>query len=120
MLAWSQSLGELLLNGELIGDGYSGHGQGVNNPNMQGVPDLGPIPRGNWGIGDPEDSPNTGPYSIPLYPHPDTQTFGRSEFRIHGDSREHPGQASRGCIILPSPVRERIIASGEKVLTVVT
>jgi hypothetical protein len=124
LLSWSQSFGEMRLNGDLLGEGYSGHGMGVNKPSLQAEPSIGPIPRGNWGIGEPFDSPHTGPYTIPLYPHPDTQTFARDRgsFRIHGDSKEYPGAqaASLGCIILPRSVREKIAASGEKVLLVVT
>ena len=38
---------------------------------------------------------------MPLIPSPTNEMFGRSEFLIHGDSLEHPGAASEGCIILP-------------------
>jgi hypothetical protein len=45
--------------------------------------------------------------------------FGRTGFLIHGDSLQHPGRASNGCIILPRPIRDRIAASGDDQLTVV-
>jgi hypothetical protein len=48
-----------------------------------------------------------------------TETFGRSEFRIHGDSIAHPGMASHGCIILPRAVRDAIWRSGDRALEVV-
>ena len=33
--------------------GYSGHGEGKNNPAMQKVPNVGPIPVGKYTIGQP-------------------------------------------------------------------
>jgi hypothetical protein len=46
-MSWTykQSTGELDHNGAAIGAGYSGHGAGLNNPAMQNVHDVGPIPR---------------------------------------------------------------------------
>lgn len=41
-------------------------------------------------------------------------------FRIHGDSIRAPGTASHGCIILPRAIRDRIWASGDRALQVVT
>jgi len=108
MVTWSQSKGVLTKNGEYWGRGYSGHGAGVNNPAMQQVRDIGPIPQGVYAIDHPYDSPNTGPFTLPLTAKNIDLCFGRSDFRIHGDSKEHPGQASHGCIILPRDVRERI------------
>jgi hypothetical protein len=52
-------------------------------------------------------------------PDPGTETFGRGEFRIHGDSIAHPGTASHGCIILPRAVRDAIWRSGDRALEVV-
>ena len=49
---------------------------------------------------------------------PFTNTFGRSLFRIHGDSIEHPGDASDGCVILPLTLRKLIAMSSERLLTV--
>jgi hypothetical protein len=37
---------------------------------------------------------------------------------MHGDSKEHPGCASQGCIILPRPVREQVWHSGDRELEV--
>lgn len=108
MLTWSQSRGELSQNGDFWGKGYSGHGDGVNNPAMQRIPDVGPIPQGTYKILPPTDSPRTGPFTLPLIAVNIDLCFGRSDFRIHGDSKDHPGQASHGCIILPRDVRERI------------
>lgn len=110
MLTYSQTTGRLTdERGELWGVGYSGHGAaGKNNPLMQQVPDVGPLPQGWWKAGTPGDSPHTGPYTIPLEPVNGTQTFGRTGFKIHGDSKGFPGTASHGCLIFPRAVRERV------------
>ena len=118
MLEYVTHSGALALNGKVIGAGYSGHEWGKNNPAACDVPGIGPIPPGKWGLVAVRDSANTGPYTIILEPRPDTDTKGRSAFRIHGDNIKHPGTASHGCIILPRSVRERIWKSDERILTV--
>jgi hypothetical protein len=54
-----------------------------------------------------------------LTPANGTHNYGRSGFLIHGDSIEHPGQASNGCIIERLPVRNQISSSGDRILEVV-
>lgn len=122
MTAWryDQSSGDLRdPSGHFVCRGYSGHGAGKNNPARQHERAVGPIPRGRWKIGAPYDSKNVGPYALTLTPCAGTEVFGRSAFRIHGDSKRAPGTASHGCIILPRPVRERIWASGVHEIEVV-
>lgn len=119
MFIYSQSTGVLTRDGRHFGTGYSGHGTAKNKPDRQRERAVGPIPRGDWIIGGNRTSPNTGPLTITLEPAPDTDVFGRSLFRIHGDSIANPGTASNGCIILPRQVREAIIRSGDKSLRVV-
>src|SRR5689334_15812598 len=100
MSGWTyiQRTGELVHDGMVHCTGYSGHGEGKNNPAMQAVRDVGPIPCGRWSIeGPPIDTAVHGPFVLHLEPEPGTDTFGRSGFLIHGDSREHPGEASHGC-----------------------
>ena len=46
-------------------------------------------------------------------------THGRSGLLMHGDSKEHPGSASHGCVILPRSVREEVWQSGDRDLEVV-
>ncbi len=111
---WDQSAGTLSHNGKAVGKGYAGHGEGKNNPAMQDVRSVGPIPAGLWRMVSVKDSPKTGQFTIVLMPEPGTDTRGRSEFRIHGDSRKAPGTASEGCIILNRTIRETIWASREK------
>lgn len=104
----------------IVGRGYAGHGEGVNNPDLQHVPNIGPIPRGRWTIGAPYDSKRVGPFALPLAPYDDTETFGRSAFLIHGDRKTGPAQsASEGCIVLSRELREEIHESSDTDLEVV-
>ncbi|HYA97988.1 MAG TPA: tlde1 domain-containing protein [Methylomirabilota bacterium] len=120
MWTYVQKSGALLHDGELVGSGYSGFGEGKNNPAMQAVHDVGPIPRGRWKIvGPPADTRTHGPCVLRLLPYPDTNTFGRCGFLMHGDSVESPGCASHGCIIMPRTVREQVWASGDREMDVV-
>lgn len=119
MWVYDQSTGELKRNGVFVARGYSGAGIGKNNPDLQTKVATGPIPRGRWSIGQPRNSPNVGPFAMPLTPILNTNAFGRTAFMIHGDSAKKPGTASRGCIILPRNVRELIWNSGDHVLEVV-
>jgi type VI secretion system (T6SS) effector TldE1-like protein len=119
---FDQSNGELRLNGILLGTGYSGHDLGKNNPAMQNDPGLGPIPAGFWDInGPPQDTKTHGPCTLRLEPRRGTETFGRAGFLIHGDSLEHPGQGSQGCIALsPRQKRSYIWQSGDTRLLVIS
>lgn len=122
MWTYEQRTGRLIApNGELSAVGYSGHGQGLNNPAMEHVEKVGPIPAGQWIIGSPYDSDKTGPFTLPLYPDTATATFGRSGFKIHGDSIAEAGeeQASEGCIVLSHAARVQISDSGDSRLLVV-
>lgn len=101
--------------------GYSGAGhtyaEGRNNPNMQHVVAVGPIPVGFYAIGMPHYSSNTGPYTMNLDPLPPTDTHGRSLFRIHGNNSTD--DASHGCIILPPTARRAVWDSGDHTLEVI-
>jgi hypothetical protein len=125
MWRWDQSAGELSRDGKFVSRGYSGHGRGKNNPALQGVVGVGPIPAGRWRIGAPYDSDRVGRYALRLEavdakPGDDVEErTGRGAFRIHGDSVSAPGTASHGCIILPRAVREAIWKSGDRDLEVV-
>jgi hypothetical protein len=85
--AWTyaQETGELQQDGKHVSTGYSGASEGKNNPAMENVPNVGPIPRGDWTIaGPPVDSKDHGPYVLKLNPAPSTETHGRSGFLMHG------------------------------------
>ena len=122
-LAWaySQTTGELQQDGKHVAKGYSGFGPGKNNPEMEQVHNVGPISAGDWKIvGPPVNTEAHGPFVLRLEPAPETQTFGRAGFLVHGDSKEFPGSASQGCVILPRSVREQVWNSGDADLKVVT
>src|ERR1022692_2365841 len=63
-------------------------------------------------VGPPVNTTDHGPYVLTLKPAPDTLTFGRGGFLLHGDSKESPGCASHGCVISPLELRERARQSG--------
>jgi len=116
---YRQRTGELFHGIEHIATGYSGSAQGKNNPDMEAVHNIGPIPRGYWTIGKVLDGQATSPHSIPLYPFPTTNTFGRQLFFMHGDQLQHPGEASHGCLVLDAFTRGRLAESSDKVLQVI-
>ena len=47
---YAQRTGDLQQDGKQVSAGYSGANEGKNNPAMEDVPDVGPIPRGDWTI----------------------------------------------------------------------
>ena len=124
MLIYSISTGELtnLQNGvtSKICDGYSGLLECKNRASACTVKGRGPIPPGHYQIGIAFTSVESGPICMPLAPEEGTETFGRGGFEMHGDSREHPGQASHGCIILPPWARTMISKMVDRELLVVT
>jgi RHS repeat-associated protein len=113
--ACSQSTGQMTCVNDQTGQiyynetGYSGTGAGRNNPDMQDIPNTGPIPRGSWQMGSPYDSPNTGRNTITLTPLQGNECFDTerdcNSFRVHGNNARN--DASLGCIILP-PNRTQI------------
>lgn len=112
---------------KLLGIGYSGHGAGTNNPEMQEVKadpadpnsPAGPLPCGMYTIGTLRDSARTGRDIMDLKPDADNEMFGRGDFECHGDSVVHPHQASHGCIIQLHSVRLEINKSTDRRLKVV-
>lgn len=102
-----------------LGPGYSGHAEGLNNPDMQADKDTGPIPRGRCTIGGFHSEPVFGPVVARLYPAEDNEMFGRSGFLIHGDNAAEDFTGSHGCIVLPREVREAIADSMDTWLEVV-
>ncbi|WP_160172464.1 tlde1 domain-containing protein [Caballeronia sordidicola] len=105
-----------------IATGYSGAGTPKNNPDMQCVSELGPIPQGYYDIGDPVTiaaGAHEIPYAVPLTPAKGTDTCKRTGFYFHGESRTSPQWASAGCIIVGLDIRKKIVQSGDRVLHVV-
>lgn len=119
---WSQT-GRMYRDGELFAIGYAGRYGGKNNPAMQNVHEIGPLPVGIYRIGDAYNHPHLGPLTMNLTPDAANEMFGRSDFRIHGDYIGDLGQlASKGCIVLNHGYRAAIAdaaAHGERLLEVV-
>lgn len=126
--AWtySQATGQLFdVSGLVVSRGYSGKARGRNNPALEGVAGIGPIPTGLWRMQSIYNSGSVGPRAIVLWaedgtPDDHEARTGRSGFRVHGDKVGAPGMASRGCIILPRAVRELLWRSPVRHIRVVT
>lgn len=118
MFRYNSDTGQMLnAVGAHIGTGYSGTGEGRNNPAMENVQGVGPIPRGMYRIGAARHSDRLGPIVMNLDPMLGTNVFGRSLFRIHGNNAAN--DASHGCIILDHHIREEVAAYDDKELEVV-
>lgn len=121
---YEQSTGKLFTpSGNIFALGYSGAPGAVNEPSKQDIPDVGPIPAGDWAIGDPyDDQGGTGPFTLPLTAIPPTHDFGRTGFKIHGDSVQFSGlrKASKGCVILGLFARRALWVSADRMLSVVS
>ena len=115
---YDQPSGAMWHDGVIVAYGYSGKGDGKDNPAMESVHNVGPIPRGAYIICAPHDTASHGPYVLALDPDPENDMHGRSGFLIHGDSKSDPGNASEGCIILGRAFREQIWNSGDRELIV--
>lgn len=109
---YTQSSGELTKDGTFEGTGYSGTGFGRNNPAAQSIQNVGPIPTGAYIIGDAYDDDHLGPCVMHLDSAEDTNTFGRSLFRIHGNNADN--DASHGCVILGPSIRYLIATSDDR------
>lgn len=121
---YQQSTGDLGWENENTGQsvdygnvGYSGNGAGLNNPTMEAVPNIGPIPAGNYTIG--PSGNNIGPVSMPLAPDNPPLPGNRGGFYIHGDNPQQNYTASEGCIVAPRNIRHIIATSGDNSLQVV-
>lgn len=136
MWTYTQNSGQLrTADTLLIATGYAGRDYntagewvgGKNNPFMQDVPDIGPLVAGYYTASELiELHPDLGEYVIHLEPDEETRavivSFGREpdSFFMHGDSFEHPGAASDGCIVQPRPARERFWTSSDHALHVIS
>lgn len=116
---YSQATGELRHNGVLVGTGYSGSGTsaatGRNKPAMQNVHNQGPIPTGQYQIGNAYNHPQKGPTAMNLTPIGHSAQ-GRGGFMIHANNVQN--NASQGCIILGPVLRQQVASSGDHQLMV--
>jgi Protein of unknown function (DUF2778) len=97
---------------------YSGHGEGLNNPALEAVHNIGPIPRGPWEVVEWLDNyENKGSCVARLAP-VGHDAHGRSGFLCHGDNPEQNHTASDGCIVAAHDARQAWRNSGDMNLTV--
>jgi hypothetical protein len=112
MWTFKQANGQFRHDGNLVATGYAGRDAGKNNPAMENVKGIGPLPAGRYkAVELIEVHPKLGKYVIHLVPDEDTRKkivgYGRNpdSFFEHGDSKEHPGLASHGCICVELAAR---------------
>lgn len=123
-MIFEQSTGKLYQeDGTFIAAGYAGRDedgiQGKNNPEAQTIKGYGPLPVGTYTLNPPANDPTVGAYAMRLTPDPSNEMFGRNSFFMHGDSVEHPGLASHGCIVMPRNIREAAWAGEDHTIHVV-
>lgn len=111
MFIYSQTTGNLWHDGALMGNGYSGHGDGVNNPSMENIRMVGPIPVGKYTIQPPSVHPQLGPIAMALEPDPANTMFGRAGFFMHGGHAADQHDSSEGCIIMGRDIRLAVSAA---------
>lgn len=122
---YEQSTGKLFTpEGTLIATGYAGgncgkNPEGINNPEMQNVKGVGPLPVGKYTHGVVVMQSQLGVFAIPLIPDPANEMHGRGGFYMHGDKIAEPRCASEGCIIMPRFVREQYYNSVDPTIEVV-
>ena len=118
MWTYEQATGKLFKDGDYIVTGYAGHEEGLNNPDMEGIRNVGPIPCGDWNIGPAFTHDKAGQVTMRLTPigH---DAKGRDGFLIHGDNTKGNRSASNGCPIIQRAARNKINDSEDKLLRVV-
>jgi len=121
MWRYEQETGRLTTPwGSPCGKGYSGHGDGLNNPKMERIAGVGPIPRGRYTICAAYADSHLGPYVMPLAPINGTNTFGRTGFLVSGepvtveDERERLGES----VVLTFMARSVLYATSDRELEV--
>lgn len=125
MWTYVQRTGNMYHEGKLVFTGYAGgncgkNPEGMNNPDMQDVHCIGPLPCGMYTAAPPYHNPKTGASTMNLWPDATNKMFGRADFRIHGDNPEGNHSASEGCIVKsPAIARLSVWTSNDHRLQVV-
>lgn len=101
------------------GHAWAGHGEGKNNPAMEQVHCIGPLPRGTYTLGAWGKHDELGPDSCHLT-QTEGESYGRDGFYIHGPSQDpiKHGQESKGCIVVEHDYRIGIIALNPNIIIV--
>lgn len=105
-------------------DVYSGaYPDGFNDPSKVAIPDVGPIPEGDYDfVGPPFTHPQLGPYVLRIVPRKGTVTYGRSGFFLHGKPLPPADirSGSKGCMCAMLQTRVRVWQSGDSWLQVIS
>lgn len=133
---YEQATGRLRdANGDVAGLGYAGRDLdgagnfvgGKNNPAKENIENVGPLPSGIYAADWMElVHPVVGKFAIHLKPDQTTEAkiaaYGRQplSFFMHGDSLEHPGASSDGCIVQTLSTRRQLWNSEDRILQVVS
>lgn len=132
---YEQSTGTLRdPNSTVVGVGYAGRNVdscgtfvgGKNNPAQEGLENVGPLPCGTYSADWMQlVHASLGKFAIHLKPDKPTESrilaYGRepTSFFMHGDSIEHPGASSDGCIVQLLSVRQQLWNSADRNLQVI-
>ena len=125
MLIYSQTKGTVTGPKGQLGKGWAGNGKGKNNPALQELSCVGPLPQGlytiRWLSDEEATQHHLGPMIAQLTPDKSNKMFGRDAFYIHGPAVDPMkyGQESKGCIVLIRPDRLSVKNSGDNRLQVV-
>lgn len=122
MWVYRQSTGLLSHNGQPFIVGYAGRGSGFNDPEMQNVSKIGPLPQGQYTIGLALQHAHLGSVVLALAPSKTNEMFGRDGFFIHGDNTQVNHTASEGCIVVTLTARIKInqaVIQGDNQLEVI-
>ena len=111
MNKYSQSTGQWTRDDKFVCRGWAGNHLGKNNPEMENVHCVGPLPQGKYklrwidentaNMTDQAHMRKLGTLIAELIPDSSNNMFGRSDFFFHGPSKDLAkyGQESEGCIV---------------------
>ena len=109
----------------VVGLGYAGATAGLNNPEMEHVRNVGPIPQGTYFLRETRHPRFRAPAFECVPTHSTAEKlkrYGRSGFWVHGDNPGVNFSASSGCIVLNRTARLELgkwLKRGHTILTVV-
>lgn len=111
MFTYSQTTGVLTHNGYAVSKGYAGRGEGLNNPAMQNVPKIGPLPQGKYTIMKAGTDAKVGKVAMRLIPDPANEMYDRADFFIHAPHANDQKDSSEGCMVFDHDTRTGVAAA---------
>ncbi len=105
-----QATGELIdPDGKVAEIGYAGRAAGLNNPAMEAVHEIGPLPQGRYSVYPRINHTRLGSDALPLSPYGSNVMWGRGGFYVHADNAKRDHSASEGCIVMGAATRARLV-----------